>query len=318
MTLPPLSCRTLCDAGKGVSSDMRAQVEKNMYLAFIVNPVAGTGYAEKVMLRLEDSLKQRGIEYQIYHTSGPGNGTELAASLAALENIRAVVSVGGDGTAGEVAAGLTGTGKPMGIIPAGTGNDFIKSAGIPNDPEKALELLLSGKPVPTDTGMINEQFFLNVCGTGFDVTVLDYAESEKEKHRGLLPYFLGLIKAIFHYENISIHVNADGDEMKGKYLVCSIANGRFIGGGIPICPEADISDGLLDLVLIQSRRRWQIPFYLPGLMLSRDLHFRITRHQRVSSVRIEGDHLRINIDGEIRPVSSAEFTIHPASLMLIR
>ena len=77
----------------------------------------------------------------------------------------------------------------MGIIPAGTGNDFIKSAGIPNDPEKALNLILEGKAAPIDTGTVNDRLFLNVCGTGFDVTVLDYAESEKEKHRGLTPYF---------------------------------------------------------------------------------------------------------------------------------
>ena len=289
-----------------------------MYYAFIVNPIAGSGFACKVMTELEETLKSRGIEYRIFQTERKGHGTELAAGLAADKNALAVVSVGGDGTAGEVAAGLAGTGKPMGIIPAGTGNDFIKSAGIPNDPHKALELLLYGELKPADTGTVNDRFFLNVCGTGFDVTVLDYAESEKAKHRGLMPYFLGLIKAISHYQNIELTVTADGQKETGKYLVCSIANGRFIGGGIPICPVAEIADGLLDLVLIKSRHRWQIPFYLPGLMLSRDLRFRITSHRRVSSVLIEGKNLRINIDGDIQSVSRAKFKIWPASLMLVR
>ena len=289
-----------------------------MYWAFILNPAAGTGFSLKTMERLEELLKQKAIEYKVYQTGYSGHATKIAADLALQEQVRAVVAVGGDGTAGEVAAGLCGTGKPMGIIPAGTGNDFIKTVGIPNDPLKAFEVMINKEPVDTDTGTVNGQFFLTVCGTGFDVTVLDYAEAEKEKYRGLTPYFLGLLKAIFHYRNVQLKVTADGKTEEGRYLVCSIANGRFIGGGIPICPVADPTDGLLDLVLIQDRPRWQIPFYLPGLMLSRDIEFSITRHQRASEVRIEGKNLRINIDGDIRPMDRAYFSIKPASLRLIR
>ena len=289
-----------------------------MYYAFIVNPAAGTGFALTTMQKLEEKLTAASVEYRVYRTERPGHATELAAQLAAEADITAVVSVGGDGTAGEVAAGLTGTGKAMGIIPAGTGNDFIKTAGIPNDPDKAFDMLLSGKAAAIDTGTVNDRFFLNVCGTGFDVTVLDYAESEKEKHRGLTPYLLGLLKAIAHYKSVQLAVTADGEKEEGAYLVCSIANGRFIGGGIPICPAADVQDGFLNLVLIQSVHRWQIPFYLPGLMMSRDLKFRITKHRKVKSVLIEGTNLRINIDGDIQPMDRAEFRINPASLLLIR
>ena len=288
-----------------------------MYYAFIVNPAAGTGFSLQVMQKLEETLSSGNIEYRIFRTERPGHATQIAAELASDADIAAVISVGGDGTAGEVAAGLTGTGKTMGIIPAGTGNDFIKSAGIPMDPSEALKLILCGKSRPIDTGTVNDRFFLNVCGTGFDVTVLDYAESLKEKHRGLTPYFLGLLKAIFHYKSVELSVTADGEKQQGKYLICSIANGRFIGGGIPICPAADIRDGLLDLVPIRGIRRWQIPFHLPGLMLSRALKFRITKHSRVKEVLIEGKDLRINIDGDIVSLSSADFRINPASLNLI-
>ena len=289
-----------------------------MYIAFIVNPAAGTGYSLEVIRKLDEKLRAKGTEFRVFRTERPGHATEIAASLAKDSDVISVVSVGGDGTAGEVAAGLTGTGKPMGIIPAGTGNDFIKSVCIPNDPDQALEIVLTGKPVPTDTGTVNEKFFLNVCGTGFDVTVLDYAEEEKKKHRGLLPYFLGLIKAIFHYRSVELTITADGISEQAEFLICSIANGRFIGGGIPICPVADPGDGLLDLVMIRNIRKWQIPFYLPGLMLSRDLHFRITRHRQVSEVRITGKGLRINIDGDIISLDDADFRIHSGSLLLIR
>lgn len=304
--------------GKGFSAEWYVQGGETMYYAFVVNPAAGTGYALRAMEKLETRLRAEKKEYRIIYTEKPGHASEIAAALSADNEVSAVISVGGDGTAGEVAAGLTGSDKPMGIIPAGTGNDFIKSAGIPNDPDQALDMILNGTARKIDTGTVNDRFFLNVCGTGFDVTVLDYAESEKEKHRGLTPYFLGLIKAIFHYKSVCLDLSVDGVQEKGLYLICSIANGQYIGGGIPICPAADIEDGKLDLVLIRNIHRWQIPFYLPGLMMSKDLSFRITRHRKVSEIIIRGQNLRINIDGDIVSMDHAVFRINPGSLYLVR
>ena len=289
-----------------------------MYRAFILNPVAGTGFSLKAMEGLEAALREKNVEYRVLRTERPGHGTELAAKLASDPEVLAVAAVGGDGTAGEVAAGLCGTDKPMAIIPAGTGNDFIKSVGIPNDPRRALDILLTCAPQPTDTGEVNGEFFLNVCGTGFDVTVLDYAEAEKAKHRGLTPYLLGLVKANFHYRSVRLKITDETGVTEGRFLVCTVANGRFIGGGIPICPAADPSDGLLDLVLVRHVPRRRIPLYLPGLMMGRDLNFRITTHRRVRSVTFEGEKLRVNIDGEIRTMDGAEFRIRPGSLRLIR
>ena len=289
-----------------------------MYRAFILNPVAGTGFSLKAMEGLEAALREKNVEYRVFRTERPGHGTELAAKLASDPEDLAVAAVGGDGTAGEVAAGLSGTDKPMAIIPAGTGNDFIKSVGIPNDPRRALDILLTCAPQPTDTGEVNGEFFLNVCGTGFDVTVLDYAEAEKAKHRGLTPYLLGLVKANFHYRSVRLKITDETGVTEGRFLVCTVANGRFIGGGIPICPAADPSDGLLDLVLVRHVPRRRIPLYLPGLMMGRDLTFRITTHRRVRSVTFEGEKLRVNIDGEIRTMDGAEFRIRPGSLRLIR
>ena len=272
-----------------------------MYLAFILNPVAGTGFSLKAMEDLEAAMREKNVEYRVFRTERPGHGTELAAKLASDPEVLTVASVGGDGTAGEVAAGLCGTDKPMGIIPAGTGNDFIKSVGIPNDPRRALDILLTCGPRPTDTGEVNGEFFLNVCGTGFDVTVLDYAEAEKAKHRGLTPYLLGLVKANFHYRSVRLKITDETGATEGRFLVCTVANGRYIGGGIPICPAADPSDGLLDLVLVRHVPRRRIPLYLPGLMMGRDLTFRITTHRRVRSVTFEGEKLRATSTAKSAP-----------------
>ena len=289
-----------------------------MYYAFIVNPIAGNGFALKTMKETEEILRVAGKPFRVFRTERPHHAAEIAARLAGDVEAVCVVSVGGDGTAFEVASGLADTGKPMGILPAGTGNDFIKSAGIPKDPRKALEVILRGETSEVDLGVLNGGSFLNVCGTGFDVTVLDWAESLKQKYRGLTPYFLGLLKAIAHYRPVHVKMNVDGAEEEGDYLICSVANGRFIGGGIPICPAAGVSDGWLNLVQVKNVPRWRIPFYLPGLMMGRVLRFGIARHRLVKRVSFEGKALRVNVDGEIFTMDRAEFGIRPGALRLIR
>ena len=288
-----------------------------MPYAFILNPAAGNGYAKKVMTRISGMLDEMKLEYRIFETNGPGNATEIARQLVERDEISTVIAVGGDGTASEVAAGLAGTGKAMGIIPAGTGNDFIKTVRIPKDPEDAMRFLLDRPARAVDTGTINESFFLNVCGTGFDVTVLECAEEKKKKHRGLMPYFLGLLKAIRVYAPSELEISFGKQNIKDNFLICSVANGKIIGGGIPICPEADPRDGLLDLMMIRNVPRWKIPFYLPGLMRSRVTKFKITTHVRTGAITIRGKGLKFNIDGEIRRLEEGRFVIRPKSLMLI-
>ena len=288
-----------------------------MPYAFILNPAAGNGYAKKVMTRISGMLDEMKLDYRVFETNGPGNATEIARQLVERDEISTVIAVGGDGTASEVAAGLAGTGKAMGIIPAGTGNDFIKTVRIPKDPEDAMRFLLDRPARAVDTGTINESFFLNVCGTGFDVTVLECAEEKKKKHRGLLPYFLGLLKAIRVYAPSELEISFGKQNIKDNFLICSVANGKIIGGGIPICPEADPRDGLLDLMMIRNVPRWKIPFYLPGLMRSRVTKFEITTHVRTGAITIRGKGLKFNIDGEIRRLEEGRFVIRPKSLMLI-
>ena len=286
--------------------------------AFILNPIAGNGFALATMEKIEVRMKARGLRCRVLRTEGPGNATELARGLAEEPGVLAVISVGGDGTAFEVASGLMNTGKPMGLIPAGTGNDFIKTAGIPKDPMEALEVALRGKTSLVDMGRLDEGSFLNVCGTGFDVTVLDYAQSLKQRYRGLMPYFLGLLKAIAHYKPVRLKVEIDGKREEGEYLVCSVANGRYIGGGIPICPAAELEDGKLDVVLVENVPRRRIPFYLPGLMMGRILNFRIARHVLAEEVRLEGANMRVNVDGEIFSRDRVTFAIRKKALNLIR
>lgn len=285
-------------------------------LTFIVNPAAGNQHALKVQSLLKQELDKRGIECRFVRTEKPGRATDLARQAASADDCTGVVSVGGDGTAFEVACGLMNTGVPMGIIPAGTGNDFIKTVGLPKKPLDALEFILTHDARPVDVGGLNDRLFLNVCGTGFDVTVLDYTTAAKKYCRGLLPYLIGLIRGIAHYKPVYVRFTADGHTEEREVLICSIANGRFFGGGIAICPEASADDGLLDLVIAEHQPRWKLPFLVPSLLMGGIDKFSFTTHKRCREVEIYSKGMRLNIDGEITNIDSAKFSVLQGALKL--
>lgn len=161
----------------------------------IVNPIAGCGYALKVMEQVQSVLTARNLPFRVMRTEYPGYAAKLAREAVEM-GCEAVYVIGGDGTFSEAARGLAGSGIPIGLIPAGTGNDFVKTLGTPKEPMAALDFILSHEPRPCDAIDLNGQLFLNVAGAGFDVTVLENVADFGGKIRGLLPYLVGLIRAI--------------------------------------------------------------------------------------------------------------------------
>ena len=283
-------------------------------MVFITNPAAGAGIALKTEEKIREAIRSKGIEAEFIRSGKPGEATAVAKARAEA-GCKTVAAIGGDGTNLEVAAGLMGTDCALGIIPAGTGNDLIKTLGIPKDPLEALDCILERSPKAIDMGLINGKPFLNVCGTGFDVSVLDHTIRFKKHFRGLLPYMLGLISAIFGNSPIHVTLNEDGSgETERSILLCTIANGRFIGGGIPICPEADPTDGQLDLVYVDAVPRRRIFKYLPGLMKGKILTFPITHHSRCRELTLRSPGMRVQIDGEIIPMDEVCFRIEPGAL----
>ncbi|HPS80682.1 MAG TPA: diacylglycerol kinase family lipid kinase, partial [Candidatus Limiplasma sp.] len=264
---------------------------------------------------IDSILTERGIEHTMLYTEGVGHATELARE-AARQGATTVLSVGGDGTLSETAAGLVGSSSALGIIPAGTGNDFIKVIGTPKKWDEALEYVLTHPAHPLDTGVINDSFFINVCGAGFDVMVLEYALKAKKHVRGIWPYLYGVIAAIKAFKPFEMLVEI-GDELKlkGKYMLCSIANGQYIGGGIPIMPRAKVDDGLLDVLVVDTLPAWRIPFYLPALLGGKLVNTKIAHHYRTARCKLTSHNMQLNLDGEIIPMESASFECRPASLL---
>ena len=254
-----------------------------MYYA-ICNPVAGNGRGKKIGLQVKQALEKKGLPCRLILTEAPGHATFLAGA-ARQAGADTVLSIGGDGTAFEVAQGLLGGTCTFGIIPAGTGNDFVKTIGVPQDPMEALDYVLSHPARPTDAGEVNGRMFLNEIGTGFDVSVLDYAFKANKYCRGLLPYLYGVIRTLFRFRSVPITYAVDGGEPETRdAFVMAVANGGHIGGGISIAPEAKADDGLFDVVLVEKIRPRHLIPRLVGLMRGKILSFPETRFVRASFV----------------------------------
>jgi len=279
----------------------------NGMIQLIVNPMAGNGRAKKTGELAHAYLGEKNIDHTIVYTEYVGHATELART-AAKNGMQTVIAVGGDGTVTETAAGLMHTECALGILPAGTGNDFVKSLEIPHKWQSALEFLLSHPPRVIDTGFMDERFFMNICGSGFDVMVLDYALIAKKHVKGMLPYLYGVFRAIKNFTPFEMHIEIGTDiRLDGKFLLCSIANGKFFGGGIPIAPQADVGDGLFDIIVVDALARWKIPFYLPGLLTGKIQNYKVTKHYRSKTAALSADGMRLNLDGEIIQVEKATF-----------
>ena len=222
-------------------------------LDFIVNPLAGGKNGKKIknaIPLIEKRLKEVGEEYAIHYTEYPKHATVLAKELIE-KGATSLIVVGGDGTLHETLNGFANFDNTvLGVIPCGTGNDFANALKIPEDPIKALEIILKNKPKFTDFMQMPTVRGLNIIGMGIDVEVL--RKYEKAKRKTKLQYTLCLIKSLlsFNYSEFDIKT-ADGKKEHYRSMIACVANGHRYGGGICICPPASPFDKQLDFVAMK-------------------------------------------------------------------
>lgn len=285
----------------------------------IVNPIAGHGYAKKVAPRIIDTLRSHYGEIDVKYTNAPHHATLLAREAVAAGS-RTIVTLGGDGTIIETVRGVIGSDSAIAPIPAGTGNDFVKSLGCAPNCFDALTNTLKAKPRQVDIGTINDNIFANECGTGFDVEVLRYALTSKKYLRGLPAYLYGVIRAVASYKPIELAITReDGMTETRKVMVFAVANGGYIGGGICIAPTALIVDGLLDVVIIDELPKREIVASLPKLLTGNILKIRGAETFRCKSIEAvcPNCEMQFNIDGEIIPMSSVKIGIMKDALWVL-
>lgn len=286
-------------------------------LTIIVNTVAGHGRALRVSKIVEAALQRRNIVHTFAYTQYPGHATELACASAQRGEQR-VLCIGGDGTAFEVANGLLGSDVALGILPGGTGNDFVRSLGLPKAPEVALDMLLQAPARDVNVCHLNDKIFLNVCGAGFDVKVVIACNRAKRFIRGMLPYLYGVLHTVFTYRPIDFHIEIDGEAHDAPLLLVSVANGQYIGGGMHIAPMARLDDDMLDVIMIKPVPRWRIPFLLPKFIDGSFIKLKhIVEHRRCRTVRIAAPANQMQIDGEVCAIADAYLSIDGQKLKLL-
>lgn len=285
-------------------------------LHLIAKPMKKRG--QKLLAQIKERLN--GTPYLLHTTKSKGDGQAIARELTEAGETEIVV-IGGDGTLNDVLSGISDPSKcTLGLIPAGTGNDFAASAGIPRG-MKALELILNDQPKPTPTDYIqfsDGRRSLNIAGLGIDVDILVRCENMKHLH-AKCKYFLSLLVSLCKFRGCKFTVEEGGVAREYHALIAAICNGKQLGGGIPMCPPASIEDGKLNLVVVEYPKRRKIPFALIKLMRGKVLSLPFAHHTLCESVTITPSQPCVaQYDGELYPVSAMEATLVHGKLKLYR
>lgn len=287
----------------------------------ILNPVGNRGRSRKLRQPLERALA--GNRGELLLTSAPRDAEKIA-ELAASER-RPVVAVGGDGTIAEVATGILRSGNrvPLGIVPAGSGNDYAYEAlRLPRKPLTALEVALRGNPVPVDVGQVNGQYFVNALGVGIDANIAASAERLKRAPllRGQALYWTASLgELLFRYSRCpQLTVQVDGEPQSERpYALAAISIGPTYGGGFRINPTADPTDGFFDLCTLSKPAWLRALRLLPLVERGKHLSTPEAHHQLVRHVVMESrTPIYAHRDGEVFTASRFEARILPSALLV--
>lgn len=276
-----------------------------MKYIFIVNPESAKGNAMKIIGNIEKVCKQEHIEYEVCYTLAQGDATRLAQSYKDDENI--IYAVGGDGTLSEVLNGVVGTKNKIGIIPAGSGNDFYRTV-------KEL-----GKTeIESDVGVVNGKYFLNIACVGIDAEVANNVPLMKKKNVKVKNLYTASILYTFtHFKFKQIHFKSQEKDEKGNFTILSICNGRYYGGGYNISPKASLEDNYFDVYYINKLRLPSIINLLLKLKKGKLEQDKRTNHFKTNNITVTSEEpIRFNVDGETIENTKFEIKIIPKAIKI--
>lgn len=289
----------------------------------IVNPSSGRERGVEHVESLSTGLRRIYGDVVVVQTTGDGDA-ETAAKTAASAGCAWLFVAGGDGTLNEALNGVAAAGAldrvRFGVLPLGTGNDFAAALGMPVEIPAALDVLLAGRELRVDVGMVNGRCFLNTSGGGYIAEVSVAVTPQLKTIAGRLAYLIGGAQALMEYEPVRATVSADpgGFRMGLGLYAFAVCNSRLIGGGRLIAPSALIDDGLLDVCLIEDMTT--LEFISLGRKVSDGDHVNDprVRYLQASSITIELDRESlINTDGEVLSAIRCEYSVLPRAAIFL-
>jgi diacylglycerol kinase (ATP) len=290
-----------------------------MVLRMIVNPNAGKKRGALAAEQAASLLRAAGKEVEMVLTEEAGHAVTLAAQIDSSE-VEGVIAVGGDGTLFEVVNGLFQRDEsvlpPVGQIPVGTGNSFIKDLGIESI-EDAVEKIVNGNLRRVDLGKFScsdgTYFFVNILGAGFVSNVASRAT--KYKKLGAFSYVLGVLGELAALNATPLRIDIDGETYEREAIFVEICNSRLTGGNMIMSPDSILDDGLLDVVIVSKVTRRKLLRLFPTLFKGTHVHNESVEVVRGKHITVESTELLgLNIDGETFGKTPMEINVVPGAI----
>lgn len=288
---------------------------------FIINPIAGNGFALKVSEELKKQIKKHDIDAELIFTERKGHASEISENCSA-KGYTHIIGVGGDGTFNEIALPLINNKNvTTGLISGGTGNDFIQILGFPNHfEEQHWEILFKENVINMDVGKCNGMIFLNGMGLGFDAQVAseNYTEPGEVKRGGKNKYIWHILKTLLFFKEKRMIVISGGNKSETDCFINTVANGRRFAGGFFLTPEAVANDGLLDVCSVKRLsllQRLRILLMVPKGTHINDKKVNYYQTEKLS-LEFPGE-VPYHVDGELYFSKHFEIGILPGALKII-
>jgi YegS/Rv2252/BmrU family lipid kinase len=288
---------------------------------FIINPIAGNGFTLTLVEELKIKIQQYKVDADIVFTERKGHATEISEKYAGM-GYSCIIGVGGDGTFNEIAAPLINNKNiTAGLIPGGTGNDFIQILGFPGRfKEQHWEMFFKKNVIQMDVGKCNRMIFLNGMGLGFDAQVAaeNYTEPGEVKRGGKNKYIWHILKTLLFFKEKKMTVLSDGKKSETDCFINTIAIGRRFAGSFFLTPKAVANDGLLDVCSV---KRLSLPQRLKILlMVPKGTHIndkKVNYYQTDKLVLEFPGEVPFHVDGELNFAQHFDVGVLPGALKVI-
>jgi diacylglycerol kinase (ATP) len=297
------------------TTDARAgpQGRRRRHIALIVH---GARAEFPALRHLVEWVRAKGHLVRVRITWEPDDGAMFARE-AIDAGADTIVACGGDGTVNEVVNGMEGTRVGLGIIPAGTANDFARQVGIPDDPSAAMDIVLRRRPVVIDTAAMNGRRFLNVSSGGIGAEATAETPADAKASLGPVAYFITGLRKLAGFEPRRALFEAPGLRVEEDFLLFAIGNARATGGGSLVTPRASVRDGLLDVCIVQAMPRKEFARLVLRLKRGEHLESEGVRYLQVPWFRITSRApMTVNLDGETTELRQARYESRPRDLLI--
>ena len=289
-----------------------------MRISIIANPIAGRGRAYRKLKEYMSRWPHQDWEVELLPTQCPEHAGEIARELASRPPDLVAVC-GGDGTVSEVASRVPAPPFPVAVIPAGTANVLAKELGLPADPIEALRKALDGRPRLVDMGVLkgrSERRFLLMAGVGFDAYIVSKVQAGLKARIGETAYLIEVLRRVAGYPYPRFQVITETGNFSATS--CIVANTRGYGGGLVFSPDADLSDGFFDLLILEGSSWLGYVSFLRSAQRGKPRDFPWVRRCRCRTVRMEGPRgIWVQADGELFGTLPVDITIIPSCYPLM-